>query len=154
MTVMTSPLLIYWFGTTFTQTSTVKVQQESNRIGHVYNYYAVGSIMAVMIVFFLVISLGRAPFKPRLISLMSAVLILGGTFQWAMNWNVMTKFNGVMSGSQNLLVAVTDQPDMSKRCEALDIWKSMGWPEYYWLDMELGLSRMYEIYRDEEFCKR
>jgi hypothetical protein len=42
---------------------------------------------------------------------------------------------------------------MEERCAALNSWKTMGWPEYYWLDMELGLNESYKIFHGEAFCE-
>jgi len=148
------PIVGYWMGTTFTQTATQKVQDESSRIGHVYNYYAVGSTAVVIITVVLSLFLLTDHSRRMLVALGVSTLMVLGTFQWALNWNVMVQFNGVVSGSRNLLVAVTEQPPMPERCSVLDTWKAMGWPEYYWLDMELGLNRLYEIHKGEPFCRR
>jgi hypothetical protein len=152
--IATSPFLIYWIGATFTQTSTVKIQQEAVRIGQVYNYYAVGAVcLAIILVLLLChIDWGRA--LPTVKILLVAGAFSLGVFQYFVNWNVTTQFNGALSGNRNLLAVFADKPPMSERCAALDAWKSMGWPEYYWLDMELGMNASYEIYHGEQFCKR
>jgi hypothetical protein len=149
-----TPFLLYWVGATFTQTSTVKVQQEVMRFGQVYNYYAVGSICLAII---LVLVLTQIRWTQVLLSV--RVLLIGGllslgSFQYFINWNVTTQFNIANGGTRNLLTAFAEKPPMSERCEALNSWKLMGWPEYYWLDMELGLNASYRFYQGEEFCSQ
>lgn len=149
-----APFMIYWLGATFTQSSTIKVQQEAARIGQVYNYYAVGAVCsaAVIVVVLSTVQWSRVnrPIKSALVGL----LLVFGAFQYVVNWNVTTQFNGALSGNRNLLAVFADQPPMPERCAALDAWKSMGWPEYYWLDMELGMNASYEIYHGQKFCER
>lgn len=153
-----SPFLVYWAGATFTQAATLKVQQEAVRLGQVYNYYAVGSTCFVVVSLLVFLW-----FRPRLSGwrfravgsrLLVAVVALLTVAQFVVNWNVMVQFNGATSGSSRLMIAFADAPPMDQRCAALDTWKTMGWPEYYWLDMELGLNAAYRIYKNEEFCKR
>jgi hypothetical protein len=141
-------------GATFTQTSTIKVQQEALRIGQVYNYYAVGAVCSAAIVAVLLMRVDFSKLKFITKSSLIALLFTFGAFQFVVNWNVTTQFNGALSGNRNLLVAFADRPPMVERCQAFDAWKSMGWPEYYWLDMELGMNESYRIYHGEEFCKR
>lgn len=149
-----SPVLIYWFGATFAQTATKKVQVESQRIGQVYNYYAVGSValcLVAVVVGFAVFPIIRARFvAPMLLT----VAVAFGSYQYATNWNVLLAFNQAMKPTSELLVAFSEKPEMSIRCAKLDAWKAMGWPEYYWLDLELGMNLLYQINRQESFCQR
>ena len=149
-----TPFVIYWVGATFTQTATVKVQVESMRLGQVYNYYAVGLLCLVIIIttVLFLINWARIGMMMRL-SILTIALGLGG-YQYLLNWNVMNQFNGVTSGSSQLLAVYADKPSMDVRCNALVVWKSMGWPEYYWLDMELGLNESYKIFHGEAFCEQ
>lgn len=149
-----SPFAIYWLGSTFTQTSTVKVQQEALRIGQVYNYYAVGALCSAVIAILIFARVNWQRVNIYLKSSLVGILFFFGAFQFVVNWNVTTQFNGALSGNRNLLAVFADKPPMAKRCAALDTWKSMGWPEYYWLDMELGMNASYEIYHGEKFCER
>ncbi len=152
--IATSPFFIYWIGATFTQTSTVKVQQEAVRIGQVYNYYAVGAVCLAIVLVFVLTLVNWSRVLPAIKILLLTGFLSLGAFQYFINWNVTTQFNGALSGNRNLLVAFAERPPMPERCAALDAWKSMGWPEYYWLDMELGMNASYEIYHGEQFCKR
>ncbi len=149
-----SPFVIYWLGATFTQTSTEKVQLEAVRIGQVYNFYSVG-VVCLAIVSIILLSLIEWRKVPVLFrSGLFTMVLLFGAYQYIINWNVMIQFNGVTSGSRNLLVAYAEKPPIDQRCTALNSWKTMGWPEYYWLDMELGLNKSYEIFHGELFCKQ
>jgi hypothetical protein len=67
---------------------------------------------------------------------------------------VTLKFNQIMTPTRELLVAFAEQPPMTERCLKLDQWKAMGWPEYYWLDLELGMNLMYRVSHQQEFCQR
>jgi len=149
-----SPFVLYWAGATFTQASTVKVQMEAVRLGQVYNYYAVGAtaFIVLLIVGLYLINWSRvhAGFQGGLM----AIALLFGAYQYVVNWNVMVQFNGATSGGSQLLVAFAERPPMPERCNALNVWKSVGWPEYYWLDMELGLNQSYKIYHGEPFCEQ
>lgn len=153
-----SPFLIYWLGATFTQTATLKVQQEAVRLGQVYNYYAVGSTCLVIIGILFVMWLEPRIARANIRNISAKILLLAVSLlcvvQFVVNWNVMVQFNGATSGSSRLMIAFAEAPPMDQRCAALDLWKTMGWPEYYWLDMELGLNSAYRIYRNEEFCAR
>ena len=149
-----APFVIYWLGATFTQTATEKVQLETTRLGQVYNFYAVG-ITCLAIISILLLSIVNWKKVSVLVrSCLFAIVLFFGAYQYVINWNVMIQFNGATSGSSNLLVAYAEKPPMESRCAALNSWKTMGWPEYYWLDMELGLNASYEIFHGELFCKQ
>jgi hypothetical protein len=147
-------LVIYWFGATFAQTSTQKIQDEAKRIGQVYNYYAIAATCLAMIVIVLLVLIPWASVKRPIVGIISVIVVLFAGYQYTLNWNVLAQFNAIMKPSRDLLAAYAEQPEMSERCAALDRWKLMGWPEYYWLDMELGLNLSNEIYHGESFCKR
>lgn len=145
---------IYWLGATFTQTSTQKIQDEAKRIGQVYNYYAIAATCLAMIVIIVLVLVPWTAIKRPIVGLFAVILILITGYQYTLNWNVLAQFNAIMKPSRDLLAAYAEQPEMPERCAALDRWKLMGWPEYYWLDMELGLNLSNEIYHGESFCKR
>jgi hypothetical protein len=149
-----APFVIYWLGATLTQTATEKVQLETTRFGQVYNFYAVG-VTCLAIISIILLSLVNWKKVPVLVrSCLFAIVLFFGAYQYVVNWNVMNQFNGITSGSSNLLVAYAEKPPMDRRCAALNSWKTMGWPEHYWLDMELGLNASYEIFHGELFCKQ
>lgn len=149
--LMTASLLIYWFGATFTQAGTLKVQQEAVRIGQVYNYYAVGALCFGLIAVIGVVSLRRRQVIAATLLVVTCVIGLG---QYSVNHAVMKQYNAATSSTQGLLNSIDPAVPNDQRCAALDSWKSVGWPEYYWLDMELGLQRIGEIYWQQPFCQR
>ena len=152
--VIVSPFLLYWLGATFTQASTVKVLTEAVRLGQVYNYYAVGATCFAVILLFGIFMVNWSRVSSSLRGILIFLALVFGAYQYIVNWNVMIQFNGVTSGGSKLLVAFAERPPMKERCDALNIWKSVGWPEYYWLDMELGLNEAYKIYHGEPFCEQ
>ena len=144
-------LLIYWLGATFTQAATVKVQQEAVRIGQVYNFYAVGAMCFSLMVLIVLVNV-----RPRRI-LTAALLISAcalGLGQYSFNSAVTEKYNAATVFTGSLLNSIDPGQTNNARCAALDFWKSAGWPEYYWLDMELGLQRLGEVYWQQPFCTR
>jgi hypothetical protein len=152
--VYISPLLIYWAGATMVQASTIKVQQEAIRIGQVYNYYAVGVVCLAIIVACLFSLIDWRKIRLSLKVFLVAVVLTSGAFQYVINWNITNQFNMALSGNRNLLVAFADKPPMVQRCAAFEAWKAMGWPEYYWLDMELGMNATYLKFHGQEFCRK
>ena len=148
------PAGIYWLGATFAQTATKKVQDESQRIGQVYNYYAVGSVAISLIVVVMILGIVRAHHQFRLRVFFSTAFVVVGCYQYATNLNVLLRFNEAMKPTSNLLVTFAERPEMAERCARLDQWKAMGWPEYYWLDLELGMNMMYQLNHQEDFCRR
>jgi hypothetical protein len=149
-----SPLLIYWVGATLVQASTIKVQQEAIRIGQVYNFYAVGVVCLALIVAYISTLIDWRKIRQSLKILLLGVLLSFGAFQYVINWNITNQFNMALSGNRNLLVAFAEKPPMAQRCAAFEAWKAMGWPEYYWLDMELGMNANYLKFHGQEFCTK
>lgn len=142
-------LLIFWVGATLSQSVTVKVQQEVLRVGQVYTFYAVGS--SCVSLFFLAY-LSRFRLRRAVVQLLFlAALVLGAT-TYAVNSAVMIQFNKVTASTRELLDSIDPALSDEIRCGALAEWKSAGWPEYYWLDMELGLQRLGEKFWGKRFC--
>jgi len=152
--IATLPIIVYWLGATFAQTATKKVQDESQRIGQVYNYYAIGSVAIAVIATFFFLGLAQRCRWRKIRILFAATFVILGCYQYATNWNVLMRFNEATMPTGNLLVAFAERPDMVERCARLDQWKAMGWPEYYWLDLELGMNKMYQLNHQEDFCRR
>jgi hypothetical protein len=152
--IASSALFIYWAGATLTQTATVKIQKEASGIGQVYNYYAIGASAfgALFVVAAFAVDRRKIPLAVRGLVLGAVILVCAN--QYRTNTNVTIQFNGVVVPTGNLLNVYSEGRDMTQRCQALDWWKTMGWPEYYWLDMEIGMNLSYELYRGEPFCRR
>ena len=151
---LTMPVVVYWLGATFTQTATKKVQDEAARIGQVYNFYAIGAVAVALVVSVVIFAVDWRKLKIWTPVVACMVFLALGAYQYHINWNVTLKFNQIMTPTRELLVAFAEQPPMTERCLKLDQWKAMGWPEYYWLDLELGMNLMYRVSHQQEFCQR
>lgn len=144
-------LIIYWFGATVTQTSTAKIQREASGIGQVYNYYAVGAVVVGLVGAIAFLSLfGTWGRRWRLI--LVPIVLVATLYQHQINSQVTNQFNRVLVPNGNLLNVFHEVRDNTQRCQALEWWKSLGWPEYYANDMEKGLDLAYVMYRGYEFC--
>lgn len=147
-------MLIYWFGATVTQTSTAKIQREAGGIGQVYNYYAVGVTVVAIVGASLLVFTGTSGTRRRTIRIgLIALALAVGVYQHQINSHVTTQFNEVLVPNANLLNVFHEGRDNTQRCQALEWWKSLGWPTYYVTDMENGLDLAYQMYRGYEFCK-
>jgi len=147
-------LVIYWVGATLTQTSTAKIQREASGIGQVYNYYAVGATVVGIIGAALFVSLDSSTVRRKVLRrVVVVIVVLGGIYQHQLNSQVTNQFNRILVPNANLLNVFHQGLDNMQRCQALEWWKSLGWPEYYATDMENGLDLSYQMYRGYEFCK-
>ena len=149
--VLLTSLLMYWGGTTLLQSSTVKVRDEALRVGQVYTYYAIGSV-CVAILIATGISLLQKDFA-HIAGIAFALLICVGVIQYVINTNVTMKFNERTAPVGNLLNVYADGRSAEDRCIALAWWKSMGWPEYYWVGTEVGMNATYKKYKGVAFCE-
>ena len=145
-------LTSYWFVGVGIQSVTVKVQDESPRIGYVYTYYAIGAtvvaiILAAAILYFYA-SVGS---KPIFIVLLSAATIFSFV-QLTINWRIMERMNASLVPNRELLVAFSSQADIPHRCRALLDWSNGPWPDYYEEGMIGGLQAAYRHYHHEDFC--
>ena len=141
----------YWVGATLIQASTAKVQAEAARIGQVYNYYAIGSIVvAMMLALAFHLYVHRVPhlLRPALIVGIAAFVLA----QFMLTWNVAEQFNARTPANRNLLVAYTEHWPMEERCEALLRWSEVPWPEYYEVAIIRGMEIGYMRFQGESFC--
>jgi hypothetical protein len=147
-------LVIYWLAATGIQASTVKVQNEAIRIGYVYNFYAVGSvvvtiILALLMYAFFIKSRRKRASIPVVVGFL--VLCLG---QIHVNESIQEKHFKMLPQSRNLLVSFSEQWPLAKRCFWLEEWLKMGWPDYYSNSMTTGLERSYSDEFNQPFCGR
>ena len=149
--VLLASLLMYWGGTTLLQSSTVKVRDEALRVGQVYTYYAIGSVCVAILIAAGIILLQNNFRRIALVSF--ALLICVGAIQYVINTNVTMKFNERTAPVGNLLNVYADGRSAEDRCVALEWWKSMGWPEYYWVGTEVGMNATYKKYKGVAFCE-
>jgi hypothetical protein len=152
--LLIAPLLTYWIFATLIQCATVKVQNEATRIGSVYNFYAVGSLVIAVI-----IGLAGIFFFERFTSkvvriLVSIFIVLACIGQFAINDTLATRHAGYLVYNRNLLVQFVDGPTTETRCLALEQWLTMGWPGYYLNEMTVGVEAAYKHFNNEIFCGR
>jgi hypothetical protein len=145
-------LVLYWFVGLGIQSITVKVQDESPRIGYVYTYYAIGSTVVAILISVTVLYFGvRLQIKVIRLFFTLALISLG-LFQLSINWSLMDKMHETFEPNRALLVAFSEQPDVPHRCKALFDWTYGPWPDYYEDGMINGIQTAYSHYHDEKFC--
>jgi hypothetical protein len=160
--LVAAPLAV-WVGATLVQVSTAKVRAETLRVGYVYTYYAYGSIAVVLILVLIageVIERMRSSNQPRSRRLLSrsrpAVMVLALLFvgvQATINDNVQRVFDERLAANSAVLVAYSERPPESERCELLAEWNALPyWLAYYRRDFISGLDAAYQHFHDEPFC--
>lgn len=145
-------LVTYWIFATAIQSATVKVQNEANRIGAVYNFYAVGS--TVFIICFSVAMLFIIGRLKRLLlqALLISMIMLICCSQVFLNNAIQQQHFALSPQTRNLLVSFSERLPIESRCNFLQIWLSMGWPTYYSNSMTTGLERAFQYGQNEPFC--
>ncbi len=143
---------VYMVGATAVQSATQKVQDESPRVGYVYNYYAIGATALAVIVVLLVLMLPPVMNRSPMRVVASAIIITFATVQLLVNWNITIKFNAATAPNRQLLVTYSERRPVEERCQALWDWSAGGWPDYYELFMIDGLQDSYGYFHDEPFC--
>ena len=139
-------------GSTVLQASTQKVQDESPKIGYVYNYYAIGATALAVIVGLLVVAAPRRWNQPYVRLGLGAVLITFVAVQSLVNWNITVRFNEGTFANRQLLVTFSEGRTVEDRCSALTTWTSGAWPEYYEQFMIEGLQDSYRHFHGQDFC--
>jgi hypothetical protein len=144
--------VVYWLASTFLQTSTQKVQDETHGIGYVYNFYAV-SVTCVAVILAIGVQLIPWARVPRLVSHgLLVTVFMGFLLQMLFNWNMLIWFNNATLPNQALLVAFSDQETTSSRCTALVNWTGGAWPDYYEIGMVDGVQHAYRYFHGVDFC--
>lgn len=144
---LVTAILGYWWAATLIQAVTVKVQDETPRIGYVYNYYAVGS-MAIACLLALSFTTSRRAVR-RLAAPAVIVVIM---WQANLNYNITYQHNRSVEPNRRLLVAATEDAPMEFRCRAIRDWTAGGWPDYYEIEMTRGLQAMHQHFYGRPFC--
>jgi hypothetical protein len=145
-------LVIYWFVGLAIQSITVKVQDESPRVGYVYTYYAIGSTVVAILISLAFLYFGVL-LRTRVVRLsFTLALMFLGLFQMSINWSLMDKMHATLEPNRALLVAFSEQPDIPHRCQALLAWTYGPWPYYYEQGMVDGLQAANLHYHGEKFC--
>jgi hypothetical protein len=145
-------LLIYWFVGVGVQSITVKVQDESQRIGYVYTYYAVGATVVALLISMAILYFGSSLRMKTSTVVVTLFLTVVASCQLTINWRLMDKMYAVLEPNRALIAAFSSQASIPYRCRALLDWSSGGWPDYYEVGMIEGLQNAYTHYHREEFC--
>lgn len=146
--------LTYWTAATAIQSSTVKVQNEAKRIGYVYNFYSVGSLVcALSIAAALYIYFSKNRPVIRTLPIIAVILSLCIS-QMYINQSIQEQHFKMLPQNRNLLVSFSERWPKEARCSALETWLQMGWPTYYSNAMTTGLERSFKHEFDEPFCGR
>lgn len=137
------PFILYAFSATASHSITPKYQNEINVLGQVYMSYSV--VLMVVSAFLCVLIL--------MTNSQALILLVGGIAManLAINTSISQTFNLSMD-KNNQLIASFDNGDSQARCDALEKWKSMNWPEYYRDGMELGLEYTFKKNENSSFC--
>ena len=150
--VIISMLVIYWFTAVAIQAITVKVQDETIRLGYVYTSYCVGAA----VVAFGLAAAARSVFANRRLHLylpvVGALAVSFVLVQQTVNWRLSEQLNASFVPNRQLLAAFDDSAPPPERCQALLAWTSGGWPDYYEVGMIDGLDVAYRYYFGEPFC--
>ena len=151
-----------WIGATLVQASTQKVRAETLRIGHVYNYYAYGSIAVVLIALLVAPSLiAIVSERTRRVPAVFAALVVGAAIvaagfvavQTVVNGDVQRVFDTRLRASDDVLNAFADEHDEADRCATLATWSALPFfLDYYRTEFIEGLQATYEHFHDEPFC--
>lgn len=145
-------LLIFWFIGVGLQSITMKVQDESPRIGYVYTYYAVGATVVALVVSMAILYFG-SPLRMKTSTVVVAiVLTVVASCQLTVNWRLLDRMHAAFEPSRALIAAFSSQATVPYRCRALLDWSNGGWPDYYEVGMIAGLQDAYRHYHREEFC--
>lgn len=150
--VLFAAMVSYWFIAVGVQAITVKVQDETLRLGYVYTSYCVG---AAVVALGLAIAARSVCGDRRLrayLPVLGAVAVSFVLVQQTVNWRLSEQLNASLIPNRQLLAAFDDSTTPPERCQALLAWTSGGWPEYYETGMIEGLDVAYEYYFGEPFC--
>jgi hypothetical protein len=134
------------------QSITVKVQDESQRIGYVYTYYAVGATVVALLISMAILYFGSSLRMKTSTVVVTLFLTVVASCQLTINWRLMDKMYAVLEPNRALIAAFSSQASIPYRCRALLDWSSGGWPDYYEVGMIEGLQNAYTHYHREEFC--
>ena len=137
------PLSMYAFSATASHSLTPKYQNEIKVLGQVYMSYSVVLMTGCALLSALILLS-----KSRLLVLMLCTIAIGNL---AVNTTISQTFNASMIRN-NQLIESFENGNSQNRCEALESWKEINWPDYYRDGMELGLSYSFSSIRNSKFC--
>ena len=142
----------YWIFGTALQSMTIKVQDETPRIGYVYTHYAIGSSVIALVVAIVLLSINWNRVRPNMqlfLAIFASFFIL---VQLTINWRLSGQLRASFVPNAQLTKVFTHQYPESERCEALRNWTAGNWPEYYETEMVAGLQTSYFHFHGVSFC--
>jgi hypothetical protein len=137
------PFILYAFSATASHSLTPKYQNEINVLGQVYMSY---SVVLIVVCAFLCVLILVTKFKP-VILLVCGIAIAN----LAVNTSISETFNSSMERNNQLIKSLASE-NLQVRCDALENWKLMNWPDYYRDGMELGLKFTFKEIENSNFC--
>jgi hypothetical protein len=144
--------MVYGFFAIILQAVTVKIQNETADLGHVYTYYAMGSSVVALGLAVTARSLFFRQGLVRVRFVAAAVAISFVLVQQTINWRLSESLNSYYAVNHHLLDAFAKDVPEAKRCDAFTAWTVIPWPDYYRIDMRDGLNDAYQYYFNEPFC--
>ena len=142
----------YWFGTTMIQALTAKVQTEATQIGHVYNFYAPGSVCVAIIIVVLGKLLSSRASGRKVLCFLAPILVVFSCYQYGLNAAIQKRHYSFTGQNRNLLVAFTADWNLEARCHSLREWQALAWPDYYRTGMSAGMEKAYKYFHGDNFC--
>lgn len=144
-------LLGYFVGSVSLQSATVKIQNETTRIGHVYTHYATGHVvLAILFGFLSIIVLEKIGFH-KLISL-TVILAVLAFVQFNVNWRISKHLQSGLIPNSQIFEAFSNAQPVQVRCSALRNWTDGNWPEFYENQLVQGVQASYLYFHGVEFC--
>jgi hypothetical protein len=142
----------YWIFGTALQSMTIKVQDESPRIGYVYTYYAIGSSVFALVATIAILSINWNRIRPNIQVFLTVFVSFFLLIQLTINWRLSEQLRASFVPNAQLTKVFTHQYPENERCEALRNWTAGNWPEYYESEMVAGLQTSYFYFHGVSFC--
>jgi hypothetical protein len=142
--------LIYFLVASIMLGITLKVQNETSRIGQVYLEYVPGHILwATALIFLGSLCIGAGK---RTSEVFAVFLVIFATIQFTINWRLSESLNNMVVPNRQVIAAYSSSASESRRCMTLLNWRQGNWPEYYADTLTKGIAISYQNYFGESFC--
>jgi len=145
-------IVFYWFLGTALQSMTIKVQDETPRIGYVYTHYAIGSSVIALVVAIVILSINWNHAWPNVQLFLAIFVSFFLLVQLTINWRLSGQLRASFVPNAQLTKVFTHQHPENERCDALRNWTAGNWPEYYENEMVAGLQTSYFHFHGVSFC--
>ncbi len=143
------PVVAIGLSATLLQSSTVKVQDEINRVGQVYTFYP--SVIAIFVLGTAVLIISLIDFR-KILTMMLLSLALFAGVQNTFNWGLLDKMNSVLIPNRSLISTLGGNVEMLTRCDNLRAWSGGNWPDYYEIGVIDGLNQFADLYWADDYC--